>query len=95
MSMTAIVRRLVALSFLILFSAAADIAKASEVKVMISGGLTAAYKELVPQFERATGNTVSRLTALRWVRRRTPFPCDLHAERRPTCSSWSATRLAR
>ena len=25
---------------------------------MISGGLTAAYKELVPQFERATGNTV-------------------------------------
>ena len=25
---------------------------------MISGGLAAAYKELVPQFERATGNTV-------------------------------------
>ena len=25
---------------------------------MISGGLTAAYKELVPQFERTTGNTV-------------------------------------
>jgi molybdate transport system substrate-binding protein len=33
-------------------------ANAAEVKVMISGGLTAAYKELVPQFERATGNTV-------------------------------------
>src|SRR6476660_3863778 len=58
MSMTTIVRRLIALSFLILFSAAAGIAKASEVKVMISGGLTAAYRELVPQFERATGNTV-------------------------------------
>ena len=58
MSMTTIVRRLIALSFLILFSAAAGIAKASEVKVMISGGLAAAYKELVPQFERATGNTV-------------------------------------
>jgi molybdate transport system substrate-binding protein len=58
MSMTTIVRRLIALSFLILFSAAAAIAKASEVKVMISGGLAAAYKELVPQFERATGNTV-------------------------------------
>ena len=58
MRMTAIVRKLVAASLLILFSAAADIAKASEVKVMISGGLTAAYKELVPQFERATGNKV-------------------------------------
>ncbi len=33
-------------------------ANAAEVKVMISGGLSAAYKELVPQFERATGNTV-------------------------------------
>lgn len=31
---------------------------ASEVHVMISGGFTAAYKELVPQFEKATGNTV-------------------------------------
>jgi molybdate transport system substrate-binding protein len=30
----------------------------AEVKVMISGGLTAAYKELVPQFERATENKV-------------------------------------
>lgn len=59
MRMTAIVRKLVASSLLILFSAAIDIAKASEVKVMISGGLTAAYKELVPQFERATGNKVS------------------------------------
>ncbi len=33
-------------------------AAAAEVKVMISGGLSAAYKELVPQFEKATGNTV-------------------------------------
>jgi molybdate transport system substrate-binding protein len=33
-------------------------ANAAEVKVMISGGLTAAYKALVPEFERATGNTV-------------------------------------
>ncbi|MGY3549043.1 molybdate transport system substrate-binding protein [Bradyrhizobium sp. USDA 4472] len=32
--------------------------EAAEVRVMISGGLSAAYKELVPQFERATGNTV-------------------------------------
>jgi molybdate transport system substrate-binding protein len=31
---------------------------AAEVHVMISGGFTGAYKELVPQFEKATGNTV-------------------------------------
>ena len=33
-------------------------ASAAEVRVMISGGLTAAYKELVPEFERLTGNKV-------------------------------------
>ena len=43
------------LSFLILTT---TVARASEVRVMISGGLTPAYKELVPQFERTTGNTV-------------------------------------
>src|SRR3954454_20239291 len=58
MRITAIVRKLVAASLLMLFLVAVDIAKASEVKVMISGGLTAAYKELVPEFERATGNKV-------------------------------------
>jgi len=35
-----------------------SVATAAEIKVMISGGLSAAYKELVPQFERATGHTV-------------------------------------
>jgi molybdate transport system substrate-binding protein len=39
----------------VLLSSAAG---AAEVRVMISGGLTAAYKALVPEFERATGNTV-------------------------------------
>src|ERR1700744_4268354 len=34
------------------------VARAAEVRVMISGGLTAAYNELVPGFERATGHTV-------------------------------------
>ena len=38
-----------------LLSAAAS---AAEVRVMISGGLTAAYKALVPEFERATGHKV-------------------------------------
>src|SRR4029453_5665626 len=33
-------------------------ASAAEVRVMISGGLTAAYKSLVPEFERATGHKV-------------------------------------
>src|ERR1700716_3377174 len=36
----------------------AGTASAAEVRVMISGGLTAAYKELVPEFERATGHKV-------------------------------------
>ena len=33
-------------------------ATAAEVQVMISGGLAAAYKALVPEFERATGHKV-------------------------------------
>src|SRR5437764_13274457 len=33
-------------------------ASAAEVRVMISGGLTAAHKALVPEFERATGHKV-------------------------------------
>jgi molybdate transport system substrate-binding protein len=36
----------------------ASAASAAEVRVMISGGLTAAYTALVPEFERATGNKV-------------------------------------
>lgn len=34
-------------------------AAAAEIHVMISGGLTAAYKALVPEFERKTGHKVS------------------------------------
>ena len=33
-------------------------AQAAEVRVMISGGMTAAYQALVPEFEKATGNKV-------------------------------------
>jgi molybdate transport system substrate-binding protein len=58
MSVAIVVRRLAALSLLIVLAAVAGVARASEVRVMISGGLTAPYKELVPQFERETGNTV-------------------------------------
>lgn len=34
-------------------------ARADEVRVMISGGFSAAYKQLVPQFENATGHKVA------------------------------------
>jgi molybdate transport system substrate-binding protein len=37
----------------------AGTADAAEVKVMISGGFSAAYRTLVPEFERATKNTVA------------------------------------
>jgi accessory colonization factor AcfC len=33
-------------------------AGAAEIRVMISGGLSAAYEALVPEFERATGHKV-------------------------------------
>ena len=49
--------RVVALGFVTAMLLAGS-ASAAEVMVMISGGLTAAYKELVPEFERLTGNKV-------------------------------------
>jgi molybdate transport system substrate-binding protein len=49
--------RAVALAILSVFLLTVT-ASAAEVRVMISGGLTAAYKALVPEFERATGHKV-------------------------------------
>src|SRR5438094_8240952 len=43
---------------LVITFALAGTASAAEVRVMISGGLTAAYKALVPEFERGTGHKV-------------------------------------
>ena len=37
---------------------AVDAARAAEVRVMSSGGLTAAFESLVPDYERTSGNTV-------------------------------------
>ena len=55
-SISAHVRALVlGLAATVLLSSAAG---AAEVRVMISGGLTAAYNALVPEFERQTGNKV-------------------------------------
>ena len=51
-------RRIHALLVAAVTFVAAQGAFAAEVHVMISGGFTAAYKQLVPQFERATGHTV-------------------------------------
>jgi molybdate transport system substrate-binding protein len=45
----------IAMASMVLFLAAAQ---AAEIRVMISGGFSAAYVELVPQFESATGHTV-------------------------------------
>jgi molybdate transport system substrate-binding protein len=58
MNRTVVALKLAKLSLLSFLVLTVAVAKASEVRVMISGGLTAAYKELVPQFERTTGNTV-------------------------------------
>jgi molybdate transport system substrate-binding protein len=49
--------RVLSLAFIGLLGIAGT-ATAAEVRVMISGGLTAAYKALVPEFERATGHKV-------------------------------------
>jgi molybdate transport system substrate-binding protein len=57
-AMRSMVSRVFALGVAGLLLAAGG-ASAAEVKVMISGGLTAAYRALTPQFERATGNTVA------------------------------------
>jgi len=47
-------RALVALNLLV-----AGVAQAAELKVMNSGGFATAYLDLIPEFERATGNTVT------------------------------------
>ena len=44
---------------LFLFVAYASFAWAGDIRVMVSGGFTAAYREIIPGFERATHNTVA------------------------------------
>jgi molybdate transport system substrate-binding protein len=46
------------LRLLLAAAIAVGIAQAAEIHVMISGGLTSTYNELVPQFERETGHKV-------------------------------------
>ena len=58
---------------------------AAEVKVMNSGGFTAAYKELAPGCERATGHKVETAWAPRWERRRTLSRCGSRVASPLTC----------
>ncbi|MDB5855445.1 MAG: extracellular solute-binding protein family 1 [Herminiimonas sp.] len=53
--------RLTAVGIAFLLSAASVHATAGDIKVMISGGLSEAFKELVPQFEQATRNKVTTI----------------------------------
>lgn len=61
---------------LLAFSA---LAHAEEVRVMTSGGFTAAYKILGPKFAAATGNTLDTQLGHRWVRHRRRSPIASHA----------------
>jgi molybdate transport system substrate-binding protein len=63
-------------------------ASAAEIKVMNSGGFTAAYKDLAPGCERTTGNTV----ATAWG---ASMGCGSRAASPPTCSSWRRRRSTR
>jgi molybdate transport system substrate-binding protein len=58
MKITSAVSQALRLGFASLLLAAGAVL-AADVKVMISGGFAAAYEELVPQFQRATGHTVT------------------------------------
>lgn len=51
-------RRLLA-TFLTVCAAAPTASASAQVKVIISGGFTVAYRELLPQFEKSTGITVT------------------------------------
>src|SRR5260370_1954367 len=57
MRTTSIVRRAAALIVASVLCVAATVS-ADEIKVMTSGGFTAALLDVIPEFERATGNKV-------------------------------------
>ena len=66
-------RRAVALAVVALLFLATH-ARPDEIRVMTSGGFTAAYLELVPEFERRTGHTV--ITSFGTTVVATPAPKD-------------------
>jgi molybdate transport system substrate-binding protein len=57
--MNALMRRTLIRLPLVLCLLAAPATAAAQVRVIISGGFTAAYRELLPQFEKATGITTT------------------------------------
>jgi len=54
-------RRIFAALLCSLLLLAGSLAQAAEITVMISGGFSAAYRDLIPEFERATGHKVTTL----------------------------------
>ena len=60
-------------------------ATAAEVRVMISGGLTAAYNALAPEFERSTGHKVLTAYGPSMGTTVNVFRCGSSAASRRTC----------
>jgi len=59
MKATSISKKVLVLASILAF---AGVARSAEIKVMISSGFIAPYRELVPDFERLTGNTIVTIT---------------------------------
>ena len=85
---------------LFLFVVYTSFALAGDIQVMVSGGFTAAYREIIPEFERTTHNTVatSRVDLARSkigmaVRAGAPKP-DISSEDRLTRALLNAKSIA-
>ena len=63
----------------------AGTASAAEIRVMISGGLSAAYNALVPEFERATGHKVITAYGPSMGTTQNAIPVRLERASLPTC----------
>ena len=60
-------------------------APAAELRVLISGGLTAAFKELAPEFERATGHHLTAAFGPSMGTTENAIPQRLARGEPPTC----------
>jgi len=67
-------------------------ASAAEIKVMNSGGFTAAYKDLAPGCERTTGNTVATAWGASMGTAPDAIPMRLARGEPATCSSLQRPR---
>jgi hypothetical protein len=71
-------------SALVAAAALATTVQAAELHVMSSGGFTAAYKLLGPQFERTPATRSTPRSARRWASRPRRFRTGSRAASRPT-----------